>query len=187
MQLNLGGSVASDVIFTPDSYIPRQASLNFTLDLLDKSLNVFELGGDFSGIEDLIEQFFGKEGYFGNEEILKVLENLRPKRNIIRYDKIQEFQNLHGERETVNEVDEAADGEEPKASVYLRVFGNEVVYLENILTSDPIQILQQLVQEFSRSRPRSFQVRLVRHQTIIVLWGKYGCMMQMIHHCSICQ
>ncbi|XP_069955767.1 uncharacterized protein [Cherax quadricarinatus] len=153
--LNLGGSLDSDVIFNTDSYIPRQVSVNLTLDVLDKSLNVFEFGGDFSGLEDIIEGYFGKEGYFGNEEMLNVLQNLRPKKNIIRNDKIQEFQKLYDETKKINEVEELTE-EESKASVYLRIFGNEVVYIENLLKSNPMRFLNQLIDEFSS--PKSFQV-----------------------------
>ncbi|XP_069196040.1 uncharacterized protein [Procambarus clarkii] len=153
--LNLGGSVASDVIFTPDSYIPRKVSVNLTLDVLDKSLNVLEFGGDFSRMEDIIERFFSNDGYFENEEILNVLQTFRPKRNIIRNDKIQEFQKLYDEEQTAAEVPELSE-EEPKASVYLRVFGNEIIYSENLLKTNPMRFLHQLVQQFST--PRSFQV-----------------------------
>ncbi|XP_042216922.1 uncharacterized protein LOC121862668 [Homarus americanus] len=153
--VNLGGSVGGNVIFTPDSYIPRQASVNLTIDVLDQSLNVFELGGDFSGIENIIEGLYGKDGYFGNEEILNVLKSFRPKRNIIRDDKIEEFQKLYDEAETVNEVDVSAD-KEPRASVFLRVFGNEVMYFENLIKSNKMQFLQRFIKDFST--PRSFQV-----------------------------
>ncbi|XP_071541836.1 uncharacterized protein [Panulirus ornatus] len=151
--VNLGGSIVGDVIFNPSSYLPQQAALNLTLDLLDKSFNILELGGDFKGLEKYIESFFGKEGYFENERIRNILESLRPKRDI-HHEKIDEFQRLHDEATLRNELMEPE--EETSASVYLRVFGNEVVYLENALKSSPLQFLQQLIQEFSS--PKSFKV-----------------------------
>lgn len=144
-----------DVIFTPDSYLPRQAALNLTLDLLDKSFNILELGGDFKGLEEYIEHFFSKGGYFENDKIQNVLESLRPKRDI-HHEKIEEFQRLYDEAKTRKELMEPEE-EEASASVYLRVFGSEVLYLENALKSNPLQFLQLLIQEFSS--PKSFQVR----------------------------
>ncbi|XP_069195725.1 uncharacterized protein [Procambarus clarkii] len=151
---NFGGSIDGDVIFTPDSYLPRRAALNLTLDLLDKSLNIFEFGGDFSGLEKYAERFFGKNGYFENEGIEKILESLRPKRDI-QDEKIQEFQRLYDEARTVNELELSID-EDPRASVYLRVFGNEVLHLDNALKANPLHFLQQLIKELST--PKSFQI-----------------------------
>ncbi|KAK8729258.1 hypothetical protein OTU49_008718 [Cherax quadricarinatus] len=153
--LNVAGSLDGDIIFTPDSYLPRHAALNLTLDLTDRSINVFEFGGDFSGLEKYIERFFGKGGYFENEGIQKAIESLRPKRDI-HDGKIQEFQRLYDKAKTVNELELSKEEEEARASLYLRIFGNEVVFLDNALQSNPFQFLQQLVSEFSS--PKSFQI-----------------------------
>ncbi|KAG7172098.1 Apolipophorins-like 1, partial [Homarus americanus] len=99
--LNLGGSVDTDVIYTPESYLPRQAAVNLTLDLMDKSINIFEFGGDFRGLEDYIERLFGKNGYFENEGIQKVLGSLKPK-NDVHQEKVEEFQRLYDEARTKN-------------------------------------------------------------------------------------
>lgn len=150
LQLNLGGSLDASVVYSQDSYLPRQASANLTLDLLDNSFNFLDFGGQFSGIENIIEGYFGKEGYFSNEDILKVLQSLRPKRNIIHDDKIQEFQKMYDEEK--NKRDDEGDEmeeEEAKSSFYVRMFGNEVFYAENILQNSPAQLLYQLIQEIS--------------------------------------
>ncbi|XP_042889118.1 uncharacterized protein LOC122264331 isoform X2 [Penaeus japonicus] len=151
---NIGGSVDSDVIFTPDSYLPRHASVNFTFDFLDKSFNIFEVGGDFSGMEDYIERLFGEGGYFENPEIQGLVGNLRPKREV-QDERIEEFQRMYNDARTLTEE---ADPEayDPKASVFFRIFGNEVFYMENLLKADPLQALRDLIREFSV--PRSFQL-----------------------------
>lgn len=160
-QFNIGGSVDSDVIFTPDSYLPRHASVNFTFDFLDKSFNIFEVGGDFSGMEDYIERLFGEGGYFENPEIQGLVENLRPKREV-QDERIEEFQRMYNDARTLTEE---ADPEayDPKASVFFRIFGNEVFYMENLLKADPLQALRDLIREFSV--PRSFQVRTLSWDT----------------------
>ncbi|XP_063594731.1 uncharacterized protein LOC134771671 [Penaeus indicus] len=152
--INIGGSVDSDVIFTPESYLPRHASVNLTLDFLDKSFNVFEVGGDFSGMEDYVERLFGEGGYFENPEIQGLVENLRPKREV-QDERIEEFQRMYNDARTLTEEADP-EAQEPKASVFFRIFGNEVFYMENLLQADPLQALRDMLREFSV--PRSFQL-----------------------------
>lgn len=156
--MNLGGSVDANVVFSHESYAPRQISANLTLDLLDNSFNFLDIGGEFRGIENLIESYFGKNKYFGND-ILKILHNLRPKRNIIHEDKIQEFQKTYDAKEKRQFDWEKGDilEEEGDPSFYVRMFGNEVLYVENILQHSPAQLLYHLIQELSS--PKTFKVR----------------------------
>ena len=51
--------------------------LNLTVDVLGASINVLETAARFEGVEILIEQFFGDEGYFPDERIMKMF-NLQP-------------------------------------------------------------------------------------------------------------
>ncbi|XP_066981093.1 uncharacterized protein [Macrobrachium rosenbergii] len=153
--MNIGGSAESNIIFTPKSYVPQQASVNLTLEMAEKSLNLLEFGGDFSGLERYIESFFGKDGYFKHEGIQTLLESMRPKREV-REEKIQEFQRLYDQAQTMNEEVEMVEGEEPKASFFVRVFGNEVFYVDNMLGLNPFQVIQSLAKEFTS--PKSFKV-----------------------------
>ncbi|XP_064081934.1 uncharacterized protein LOC135198290 [Macrobrachium nipponense] len=148
-------SAESNVIFTPKSYVPHQTSVNLTLEMAEKSLNLLEFGGDFSGLEKYIESFFGKDGYFKHEGIQTLLESMRPKREV-REEKIQEFQRLYDQAHTMNEEVEIVEGEEPKASFFVRVFGNEVFYVDNMLRLNPFQVIQSLAKEFAS--PKSFKV-----------------------------
>lgn len=166
--LNVGGSVDASMIFTPASFLPRRVSANVTFDLLDISFNALEVGGEFSGLENLLEKFFGKDGYFGNEKLLNLVrpegeepsrtdseESPRVERNIIRDDKIQEFQKLYDEGRARSKTP-GGEEEETKGSFYLRVFGNEVIYIENIFQLSPGNLLNHLFNALSTSR--SFQV-----------------------------
>ncbi|XP_050735467.1 uncharacterized protein LOC127007963, partial [Eriocheir sinensis] len=157
--LNLGSSLDASVVYSQDSYLPQQVSANLTLDLLENSFNFLDFGGEFSGLENIIEGYFGKEGYFSNEDILKVLQSLRPKRNIIHDDKIQEFQKMYDEekgRRKLGAEEDEMEEEKPKMSFYVRMFGNEVFYVENVLQYSPAQLLYHLIQEIST--PKIFKI-----------------------------
>ena len=51
--------------------------VNITVDVLGASINVLETAARFEGVEILIEQFFGDEGYFPDDRIMKMF-NLKP-------------------------------------------------------------------------------------------------------------
>lgn len=61
-QYNLGASSEANIIFGTDSFMPRSASLNFTIDLFGESVNVFELDAHMQGFEHLFERMFGPKG-----------------------------------------------------------------------------------------------------------------------------
>lgn len=103
-------------------------------------------------MEDYVEKFFGKGRYFENEEIQKLLQNLRPKRDM-GDEKLDEYQQMY---DKAKERKEATDEEMPGASLYLRVLGSEMMHSENILKSDPLKVLQEAFQ--SLSSYKAFQV-----------------------------
>lgn len=164
LQLGIGGIVDGNVIFSPESYLPRTAALNLTLELLGKSVNVFEIGGSFKGMEDYIERFFEKGKHFENEDIQKLLQNLRPKREA-SMDKLEEYQAMYNEAKMKKEAIEEEEG--PTTSLYLRVFGNEVVRSENVLESDPLKVIQETLQHLSS--PRAFQVCVAQVMDVYTL------------------
>lgn len=147
----MGGSADGDVIFTPDSYLPRHASLNFTLDLPLKSFNLLEFGGDFKGLENHLEKLFGEGGRLETAEIETVLKSLRPKR-AINEGNIDALQTLYDEAKTKNEMEE----ENPSASLYIRVLGSELLYTDNALDTNPVTFLHHLARDLVS--PKSFQV-----------------------------
>ena len=190
-QFGVGGSLDSDVIYTKDSFLPRRVGLNFTFDLNDKSFNVFEIGGEFQHMEKYLSRLFGKDGYFGQERLKKIIENLKPKDS--KEDaKINEFQDKYEvslkenenkkkmktstnetmdseptpeAADTTGKLDEEKDAEElfgrdekeGKAAMFVRLFGKEVMYIDNILEKDPIEFLKKMRKEIST--PKSTQVR----------------------------
>jgi hypothetical protein len=121
-ELNAGGSVESNVIFSTKSYLPRSATLNLTLDLFGQSVNLFELGGRIEGFESLVESFLVPKDPstypYPKEAIEKLLQSMRTKRAV--------------DQKSLNQLAAAYDpaghlGEDqPSGHLFLRVFGNDV-------------------------------------------------------------
>lgn len=75
--LRFGGSAQSHLIYHPNSFFPRSAMVNLTVDVLGASINVLEAAARFEGFEILIEQMFGEDGYYPDDRIMKMF-NLKP-------------------------------------------------------------------------------------------------------------
>ncbi|KAK7076908.1 hypothetical protein SK128_015888 [Halocaridina rubra] len=150
--LNLGASVESDFIFTPDSYVQRHESHRLHLDILENSIDALEIGFDLEHLEEFVYEVISKMNLFASADMKDMLEKLRPKRDI-HDPKIEDFQRMYDEAKRNNGDDGAED---QKAGIYFRVFGNEVFYMDNAMQSDPLSFLRQLLKELSM--PKSFQV-----------------------------
>lgn len=61
-EYNVGMLTDSNLIFGTDSYMPRSASFNFTVDLFGESVNIFEVSAYMQGFEHMIEGIFGPKG-----------------------------------------------------------------------------------------------------------------------------
>lgn len=61
-EYNFGITSDASLIFGTDSYIPRSASYNFSMDLFGESVNMFEVSAYVQGFEHLIEGVFGPHG-----------------------------------------------------------------------------------------------------------------------------
>jgi hypothetical protein len=108
--LNVGGTVESNTIFSSQSYLPRSATLNLTLDLFGESVNLIELGARLEGFESLVVP---------DDSIQKVLENLRGKRAAPM------------DQQSLNQLSTVFDvkgqmANQPQGDLYLRIFGNEL-------------------------------------------------------------
>ena len=77
--LNVGASLESNLIWSSQSYVPRSAMINLTLEMFGQSINLLEVGGRAQGLEELIERYFGPGKEFDN--LIK-----RQKRAVIRED-----------------------------------------------------------------------------------------------------
>lgn len=61
-EYNIGMSSDANLIFGTDSYLPRSASYNFTVDLFGESVNIFEVSAYMQGFEHIVEGIFGPKG-----------------------------------------------------------------------------------------------------------------------------
>ncbi|CAG2063265.1 unnamed protein product, partial [Timema podura] len=121
--LNAGGTVDSNVIFSPESYLPRSASLNLTVDLFGEAFNVLEFGGRAEGLEQYVEDLFGPDGYYPDKSLRKTLRNIKD-RFMSQQEEIENgISALARSFDVKGKLDRAA-----RASLYARVFGNELKY-----------------------------------------------------------
>lgn len=118
--LDVGATLDSNVIFSTQSYLPRSATLNLTLDLFGEMINVFEVGTRLEGFEDLIEDLFSKTGIFPEESLRAMLKNLR---------------NESSNNEITSDIKDHSDKfkaqksfleKPPRGSMYTRMFGHEL-------------------------------------------------------------
>lgn len=66
-EYNFGANSDANVIFGTESYLPRTASYNFTVNLFGESINVFELTAHMQGFEHMVESIFGPNGAYNEE------------------------------------------------------------------------------------------------------------------------
>ncbi|XP_050313934.1 apolipophorins [Anthonomus grandis grandis] len=120
-EYNVGGTYETNILFSPSSYIPRSAMLNLTVDLFGKYVNLFEVQGRMEGFERYFESLFGPGGKA--EGIKEKIEEYKTRwiRAANENDRVE------------NRVQELADNardvkNEPKVTVGVKVFGNDLKY-----------------------------------------------------------
>lgn len=62
--LNAGAKAEGDLIWSQKSFVPRSAAVNLTVDLFGHSINLLDFGGRVEGLDNVLEHFFGPNGYF---------------------------------------------------------------------------------------------------------------------------
>ncbi|XP_076812226.1 uncharacterized protein LOC143459128 isoform X1 [Clavelina lepadiformis] len=125
--LNLGAELDGDLVWSTTSFIPRSARLNLTVDVFGAAFNLFEIGGRVQGLERQLERMFGPSatesvllsaflGFKSNEGSEK-----NKRGAISNYDrKLEEIERRHQQATPTLE--------EPSASVFFRMFGNELAF-----------------------------------------------------------
>ncbi|XP_052130120.1 apolipophorins-like, partial [Frankliniella occidentalis] len=121
-KLNAGVTAESNVIFSPQSYLPRSANLNLTVDVFGESVNLFEVGARLEGFESVVEGLFAKGGAFPDEGVQAMLQNLRsaPSPTADAENSIAKLSSAFDVRHRLPQ--------EPHGEMYARVFGNELHY-----------------------------------------------------------
>ncbi|XP_063238564.1 uncharacterized protein LOC134540049 isoform X2 [Bacillus rossius redtenbacheri] len=147
-EYNAGGSVESNVIFSPKSYIPRSAMLNLTLDLFGESINVFEVSARAEGFEHYVESVFGPKKPLNARVVEDRLQSyLRLVRSAGDGDSLPDRV-----RNISNVVRENRDT--PQVKLGFKIFGNEFSYntfvgMEEIMSAlssvNPVNRIQQIL------------------------------------------
>nr|BAD98732.1 vitellogenin [Penaeus japonicus] len=134
----MGADLESNIIYAPGSFIPRAVNLNMKAAVDETHMDLAEIGARFEGIDSIIEELFGPEGYlrkatfgkimqditgFAEEKGLKVMEHikqtLRTKRSIDSSVISDFFGKLYGEGRS-----------HTHAEVFARIMGHEITYAD---------------------------------------------------------
>ncbi|CAL1268821.1 unnamed protein product [Larinioides sclopetarius] len=130
--IDSGIHVDSHLIFSTDSYLPRSAMFNLTVDIFGKTCNLFQIDGRMEGLEQIVESFFGPGGYFPQKNIAKILREKRSvdnnKLNLIDSQFNQHYKNPH----------------QPYGSLDVKVFGTSMWYEQFKSNEDGISEIQLL-------------------------------------------
>lgn len=150
--LGLGSTVEQNVIYSQDSFVPRSANLNVTVELFGRNLNLLDLNARVENLDKVIEHWFGPKGTIWNHDLGDVEEEVkgakdaasgvasyaqkkfealtRGKRAAVEQNELERFAkkvHLRG-----NEIDQNLD-----LDVSLKLFGVELAYLS--LEGDSIE------------------------------------------------
>ncbi|XP_026316021.1 uncharacterized protein LOC113227343 [Hyposmocoma kahamanoa] len=121
-QYNAGGNYEANVIFSPDSYIPRSVSLNLTVDMFGESINLLELKARGEGFERYFESIFGKDGPLSKSKINDQINNIRFLRSLNNADEAKR------KIDDLGYKNEALKHQYPMAEIAIKVFGNEISF-----------------------------------------------------------
>lgn len=147
--INIGGAVDASVVFSPKSFVPRSAQMQFTADMFSKSFNMIELGGRSEGLEGFLEQAIGPRTPIG-----KVLtkELSRSKRATDKEENEDQFD---------NEVVSTQEKKQVRGSFFIRIFGNEVTFVEYNSQEELMKKLISTVQFVYDFNPSTLMAELV--------------------------
>ena len=59
--INAGGMAEGNLIWSENSFVPRSASLNLTVDMFGESMNLLEMGARVQGLEKTLEKLFAEQ------------------------------------------------------------------------------------------------------------------------------
>ncbi|CAH0561935.1 unnamed protein product [Brassicogethes aeneus] len=120
-QFRAGGSYENNVIFSPDSYVPRSGMLNLTVNVFGESINFLEINARAEGFEQYLESLFGPKGSSYNITDKLPFRKMRWTRGI------DDDKALIGDVEGIPNIKKDFN-ENPKVSLGFKIFGNELKY-----------------------------------------------------------
>ncbi|XP_054710208.1 apolipophorins-like [Uloborus diversus] len=148
--IDSGFHVDSHLIFSTDSYLPKSAMFNLTVDVFGKTCNLFQIDGRMEGLERVVESFFGPSGYFPQKNIAKILREKRSISNNKIDDMDEKFQA------------KSRFSQEPYGSLDVKVFGSSLWYSQFRQNDDSapdinlLELVTKLAEEQEKEYSRSF-------------------------------
>ncbi|XP_063602733.1 vitellogenin-like [Penaeus indicus] len=134
----MGAGLESNIIYAPGSFVPRAVNLKMKADVDETHMDIAEIGARFVGIDSIIEELLGPQGYlrratfgkimdditgFAGEKGLKVMEHikhtLRTRRSIDSSVIADFFGKLYGESRS-----------HTHAELFARFMGHEITYAD---------------------------------------------------------
>jgi hypothetical protein len=103
--------------------------VNLTINLFGESLNLFEVGARGEGFENMIEDFFGPDGYFREDSFHKLLKSLRGKYSDDSGRDKRDL--LNTAKDVISDFKSTFDKyreDEPRGNAYMRLFGRDTYY-----------------------------------------------------------
>ncbi len=85
--INAGGQIDSNLIWSQNSFVPRSAMVNLTLNAFGESINLLELGGRVQGLERMLERMFRESNEVERRasEFDSIDNKVRPTKNGNKY------------------------------------------------------------------------------------------------------
>lgn len=154
-EYNFGANSQTNLVFSPKSYIPRTASINFTVDLFGESVNLLEVNLRAEGFEYYAEGFFGPQGPFSGVKVAEHFRQLlRHLRSVEAEPESEDGPKDYWQR--VRAMPKVIDNEfeRPRLSFSYRVFGNELKFTmldsdqeirDSLASLDPWRKVQQIL------------------------------------------
>ncbi|XP_071528861.1 LOW QUALITY PROTEIN: uncharacterized protein [Panulirus ornatus] len=160
--LGVGAAVESNIIYVPGSYVPRSINLNFTAALGEAFVNVGEVGARVEGLESIIEEVFGPEGYLQRgylDKVFKSIESLAGRKesevteSSTHPDTGESAFDFSTISHFLSKVYGSGRAKAPRAEVFARLMGQEIAFasltkdLRNVSVTDVLDSFPSYLKE----------------------------------------
>ncbi|XP_033846420.1 apolipoprotein B-100-like [Periophthalmus magnuspinnatus] len=159
--------VQGNLIFDPNSQLPREALLETTLEAFGFKMDIFELGMEGKGLEPTVDALFGKNGFFP-DTISKALywseDKMPPKiREVLsKWTAPFKVQDQKVSEDLIREIvrnfnkllKDLQSSEMPDATAYLRLMGTELGYIKTNELESMARTLLTYTEMFAYLLPR---------------------------------
>ncbi|KAK4329517.1 hypothetical protein Pmani_000135 [Petrolisthes manimaculis] len=169
--LGVGGGVESNIIYVPGSFLPRSINFNVTAAMDGIPIHLGELGARIQGLEPILAEAFGPEGYFHKTSYEKMLQDaLHFIQN--NWQKIQqEWNNLRQRRSfdysLITNFLNSIYGDNPsawaQADMFVRFLGQEISFASvagDLKHFDTVRFIEQIIEKLREMIPDLDNIRL---------------------------